>query len=188
VIPHSDDHDPIQGSIGLSVASPIEAMAVRFALEAGTGQTPQSWRKRLGTDAFGIVADEDEHLGGGPCGDPWASSMAGTQEAVNASRSASWALISASSVSQRRAIARKAPFAEAVTERIGPGRAAKWRISAILPMIRSSAWRKAAGALMMMVLSVTMACVRLFTAVSRATFRCRIISTELSADLGRAFA
>ena len=70
---------------------------------------------------------------------------------------------------------------------MGPGRrAAKWRISAILPMIRSSAWRKAAGALMMMVLSVTMACVRLFTAVSRATFRCRI--TELSADLGRAFA
>ena len=49
-------------------------------------------------------------------------------------------------------------------------------------------WRKAAGALMMMVLSVTTACVRLFTAVSRATFRCRIISTELSADLGRAFA
>ena len=55
-------------------------------------------------------------------------------------------------------------------------------------MMRSSAWRKAAGALMMMVLSVTMACVRLFTAVSRATFKCRIISTELSADLGRAFA
>src|SRR5580704_14277688 len=30
-------------------------------------------------------------------------------------------------------------------------------------MMRSSAWRRAAGALMMMVLSVTMACVRLFT-------------------------
>jgi len=137
VIPHSDDHDPIQGSIGLSVASPIEAMAVRFAAR-GWNRTDAAefGESGLGTDAFGIVADEDEHLGGGPCGIPWASSMAGTQEAVNASRSASWALISASSVSQRRAIARKAPFAEAVTERIGPGRrAAKWRISAILPMI-----------------------------------------------------
>ena len=40
---------------------------------------------------------------------------------------------------------------------------------------------------MMIVLSVTMACVRLFTAVSRAASM-RIISTELSADLGRAFA
>jgi hypothetical protein len=32
--------------------------------------------------------------------------------------------------------------------------------------------------LMMMVLSVIMACVRLFTAVSRATFRCRIADSE----------
>ena len=72
---------------------------------------------------------------------------------------------------------------------MGPGRrAARWRISVILPMIQSSVWRKAAGALMMMVLSVTIACLRLFTAVSRATFKCRVISTELSADLGRAFA
>src|ERR1019366_1670992 len=55
--------------------------------------------------------------------------MAGAQDAVKASRSASWALISASSISQRRAIARKAPLAEAVTEVIGPGRgAARWRI------------------------------------------------------------
>jgi hypothetical protein len=47
---------------------------------------------------------------------PWASSMAGAQDAVKASRSASWALISASSVSQRRASARKAALAEAVVE------------------------------------------------------------------------
>jgi hypothetical protein len=119
---------------------------------------------------------------------PWASSMAGAQDTVKASRLTSWTLISASSVSQRHASARKAALAEAAAERMGPGlRAARCRISAILPMMRSSAWRKAAGALMMMVLSVTMACVRLFTAVSRATFRCRIIST-LSADLGRTFA
>jgi hypothetical protein len=66
--------------------------------------------------------------------------LAGAQDAVKASRAASWALISASSISQRRAMARKAPLAEAVTERIGPGRrAARWRISAILPMMRSSA-------------------------------------------------
>src|ERR1019366_3782545 len=42
--------------------------------------------------------------------------MIGAQDAVKASRSASWALISASRISQRRAIARKAPLAEAVTE------------------------------------------------------------------------
>lgn len=45
--------------------------------------------------------------------------MAGAQDAVKASRSASWALISASSVSQRRAMARKAALAEAVADR-GP--------------------------------------------------------------------
>ncbi len=71
LVPHSDDHDPIQGSIGLSVASPIEAMAVRFAARSWNRTGAAEFGEGgLGTDAFGIVADEDEHLGGGPCGDP----------------------------------------------------------------------------------------------------------------------
>ena len=55
MIPHSNDHDPIQGSIGLSVASPIEAMAVRFAARCwnrtGAAEFGESG---LGTDAFGM--------------------------------------------------------------------------------------------------------------------------------------
>ena len=133
VISHPDDHDSIQGSISLPVASPVEAMSVRFPARSwnrtGAAQFGESGR---GTDAFRIVTDEDEHLSCGPRGDPVGFDMAGAQDAVKASRSASWALISASSVSQRRAIARKADLAEAVAERMGPGRrAARWRISVI---------------------------------------------------------
>ena len=62
MIPHSDDHDPIQGSIGLSVASPIEAMAVRFATRG---------RNRTGAAEFG-----ESGLGtDAPTGDQRASAM-----------------------------------------------------------------------------------------------------------------
>ena len=71
VASHPDDHDAIQGSVSLPVSSPIEAMAVRFAAR-GWNRTDAAefGESGLGTDAFGIVADEDEHLGCGPCGDP----------------------------------------------------------------------------------------------------------------------
>jgi hypothetical protein len=71
VISHSDDHDSIQGSIGLPVASPVEAMSVRFPAR-GWNRTgaAEFGESGLGTDAFGIVADQDEHLSCGPRGDP----------------------------------------------------------------------------------------------------------------------
>lgn len=80
-------------------------------------------------------------------------------------------------------------LAEAVGEVITPGRrAAKCRIGAILPVIASRLSRRAAGALVMIILSVTIACVRLLTAVSRVTLMCWIISTELVPDFGAALA
>jgi hypothetical protein len=71
VISHPDDYDSIQGSIGLPVAATVEAMSVRFPARGwnrtGTAEFGESG---LGTDAFGIVADEDEHLSRGTRGDP----------------------------------------------------------------------------------------------------------------------
>ena len=68
---HPDDHDAIQGSISLPVASPIEAMSVRFPAR-GWNRTgaAEFGESGLGTDAFGIVPDEDEHLSCGARGDP----------------------------------------------------------------------------------------------------------------------
>jgi len=71
VISHPDDRDAIQGSIGLPVASPVEAMSVcssaRGWNRTGAAEFGES---RLGTDAFGIVPDEDEHLSCSTRGDP----------------------------------------------------------------------------------------------------------------------
>src|SRR5580700_6581189 len=104
-----------------------------FPLEAGIGQAPQSLAKAASERMrSGLSPTRMSISAAVPVEIPWASSMAGAQDAVKASRSASWALISASSISQRRAMARKAALVEAVAERIGPGRrAARWRISAI---------------------------------------------------------
>jgi len=94
---------------------------------------------------------------------------------------------SASSVSQRRAIARKAPFAEAVTERIGPGgqQVADQRhlTDDTVERLAQGGWRVDDDGLE----CDHGLCSALHGSVA-ATFRCRIISTELSADLGRAFA
>ena len=56
MIAHSDDHDPIQGGVGLWFL-PIEAMAVRFAAR-GWNRTgaAEFGESGLGTDAFGIVS------------------------------------------------------------------------------------------------------------------------------------
>ena len=72
VVSHPDDHDAIEGSIGLPVASPVEAMPVRFPAR-GWNRTgaAEFGESGVGTDAFGIVADEDEHLSCGPRGDPF---------------------------------------------------------------------------------------------------------------------
>ena len=86
-------------------------------------------------------------------------------------------------------MALSAALADAVVEIIGPGRsAARWRTSVSLPRMPSSCSRNSAGALTMMALSVCMAWVLAFTAASRASFRWRIISTELVPDFGRAVA
>ena len=69
-ISHLDDHDSIQGSISLPVASPVEAMSVRFPAR-GWNRTgaAEFGESGVGTDAFGIVTDEDEHLSCGTRGE-----------------------------------------------------------------------------------------------------------------------
>jgi hypothetical protein len=69
-------------------------------------------------------------------------------------------------------MARRLVSAEAVVEVRGPGRkAARCRISVILPLSASSRSRSTLGAPTMRALSVSMAWVRPLTAVSRATLR-----------------
>ena len=93
------------------------------------------------------------------------------------SSSWSWAWISSCSASQRRAIARMADLAEAVGDISFPGlNAAIWRIRVIGPLIRSSVSRSLVGALLINVFKVTIACVLDFTALSRVTSMCQIIS------------
>src|SRR3954462_10755346 len=159
-------------------------------LEAGMGQAPHSLAKAASERMrSGLSPTRISISAAVPVDMPWASFRVGAQAVVRVSRSASWLLISASSISQRRARARNVALAEAVGEVIAPGlRAAKWRIRGILPVRPSRLSRRAAGALTMIVLRVTIAWVRLLTAVSRATLRWRIISTELVPDFGAALA
>ena len=68
---------------------------------------------------------------------------------------------------------------------MSPGRkAAICLISTTFPRIWSSISRRTAGALMIKVFRVTIACEQDFTAVSRAIFKCRIISDEPVCVLG----
>jgi hypothetical protein len=72
---------------------------------------------------------------------------------------------------------RNADLAEAVGEIISPGlRAARCRTKEIGPRMCSRLARRSAGALMINVFKVIMACDFALTALSLATFRCRIIS------------
>ena len=66
VSPHADDDHAVEGGIRLPVAASIEAVPGGLAAEgrdrAGAAELGEG---RLRMDALGIIADEDEHLGGG---------------------------------------------------------------------------------------------------------------------------
>lgn len=64
--PHADDDHAVEGGIGLAVASSVEAVSVGLAAGGrdGTGAA-ELGQGRFGVDALGVVADENEHLGGG---------------------------------------------------------------------------------------------------------------------------
>src|SRR4051812_38223 len=163
---------------------------VVLPLEAGAGQAPHSFANAASERIrSGLSPTRSSIAAAVPAPIPCAWTSSGARAAVSVSRWASWPLISSSSASQRRAIARRLAFADAAVEVIGPGRrAARCRIRAILPVMRSSRSRRAAGAPTMIAFSVTMAWVRPLTAVSRATLRWRIISTVPVPDFGRAVA
>src|SRR5680860_1008214 len=69
---HSDDHDPVEGGVGLAVAATIETMPAGSL--AGTSRNRAStaeFRERsLGVDSVGVVASGDEHFRSGVEPDP----------------------------------------------------------------------------------------------------------------------
>ena len=92
---HADDHDPIEGRVGLAVASAEEPVSVRDPVEAGIGQAPQSFanaasdRMRAGLSPATIIISAAES---GPI--PNASRRVGAAVVVMRSSTASWAPIS----------------------------------------------------------------------------------------------
>ena len=89
MISHSDDHNSIQGSISLAVAR-LRRCRFVFPLEAGIGQAPQSLAKAASERMrSGLSATRMSISAAVPVEIPWASSMAGAQNSVKASSSAS---------------------------------------------------------------------------------------------------
>jgi len=86
-------------------------------------------------------------------------------------------------------MARIAALAEAVGLVTSPGRkAAMWRTRAMLPLTLSRPSRSCAGALRINAFRMIAACDLLLMALSQATFRSRIISTDPICDLAIAVA
>ena len=119
---------------------------------------------------------------------PNASRSVGAAVCVIASRTSSCVRISAARASQRLASARSECFAEAVGSRMSPGTSAAQRSMSFLSVSGSSDSRSASEALTISDLSVMMAALRAFTAVSRAILIWRTISAAPSAVFGMAVA
>ena len=62
---HADDHDPVEGRVGLAVASAEEPVSVRDPGRGGESDRRRraSRMPRRTGPAFGIVAGDDHHLG-----------------------------------------------------------------------------------------------------------------------------
>src|SRR3954447_18203483 len=120
---------------------------VVLPLEAGTGQAPHSFANAASERIrSGLSPTRSSIAAAVPAPIPCAWTSSGARAAGSVSRWPSWPWSSSSSTSQRRAIARRLAFADAAVEVIGPGRrAARCRIRAILPVMRSSRSRSAAG-------------------------------------------
>ena len=65
VILHPNDDGSIERGVGLAVPTAIEPVLVRESRRGGDGTDAAELReRRLGVDSFGVVAEDDEHLGG----------------------------------------------------------------------------------------------------------------------------
>jgi len=65
VILHPHDDGSIERGVGLAVTTPIEPVFVGESRRGGDGTDAAELRKRrLGVDALGVVAKDDEHFGG----------------------------------------------------------------------------------------------------------------------------
>lgn len=63
---HAHDDGAVEGRVSLAVPTPVEPVANGFAGRRWDGAYPaQLGPRSLGTDPVGVVAGDDEHLGGG---------------------------------------------------------------------------------------------------------------------------
>ena len=79
VVPHADDDGSIQGSVGLSVAAPIEAVPAGGHPRRGWDRTRAAEFREGGFRAnpVGVIAEDDQHLGRGVGADPEARTEGG---------------------------------------------------------------------------------------------------------------
>ena len=79
VEPHADDDGSIQGSVGLSVAAPIEAVPAGGHPRRGWDRTRAAEFREGGFRAnpVGVIAEDDQHLGRGVGADPEARTEGG---------------------------------------------------------------------------------------------------------------
>ena len=76
VILHPDDNGSIERGVGLAVFAPIKPVLVRETRRGGDGTDAAEFcERRLGVDAFGVVAKDDEHFAAvsGPMPNPHAA-------------------------------------------------------------------------------------------------------------------
>src|SRR3954454_20934277 len=68
---HADDDGAVERAVGLSVTAVVEAVALGGARAGGDrAGAAELGEGGFGVDAVGVVAGEDEHLGGGVGADP----------------------------------------------------------------------------------------------------------------------
>ena len=190
VVSHTDDGYPIEGRIGLAIAPRFRRMRFVLPLDAGIGQTPHSFAKAASDLIRSGLSPTRISISATVCVEmPCDFISSGAFSRAICSSSTSWAWISSCKASHRRASARIAHLADAVGEAISPGlRAAMCRIRLIGPLIWSRVSRSSAGALMIIVFKVIIACDLAFTALSRTILMCRIISDDPVCVLAKALA
>ena len=63
---HADDYDSVERRVGLAVTAAVESVAGGHAGGGGDRcDAAEPSECRFGPDAFGVVAGDDQHLGGG---------------------------------------------------------------------------------------------------------------------------
>ena len=79
VEPHTDDDSAIEGGVGLSVAAPIEAVPAGGHPGRSRDRTRATEFREggFGANPVGVIAEDDQHLGGGVGADPEAIAEGG---------------------------------------------------------------------------------------------------------------